>query len=80
MASAPVAQGILVTGPLDESLLAPQQQAFRDMVNADIEESWEYAPEMVIDPFGGMLWDRRMQYQTSWYLEGGTFHEDGSCS
>ena len=65
------------------ALLAPQQQAFRELVNADIclyaESQGQYADDSkpVIDKFGGMVWDLRNQYSTSWYLEGAVFYENG---
>ena len=65
------------------ALLAPQQQAFQELVNADIclyaESQGQYADDSkpVIDKFGGMVWDLRNQYSTSWYLEGAVFYENG---
>jgi hypothetical protein len=73
---APVSQGILVADPLQEALVPsapPPQEVFVGMLmdqQPDINTAIDQGT-------GGMVFDRRESYETSWYLEGGTFREDG---
>ena len=81
-ASAPVPTEGLLQGMHPDPVVsqAPQQQAFRNLVQSDLreyvsQEEVAEEPLTVVDQYGGMLWNVRHQYATSWYLEGAVFNE-----
>ena len=75
----PMAAGLLASAPPPGILApAPPQQGLAGMIEAEVLEYGLGDGHRVYEVgTGGLLWDVRMQYTSSWYLEGGTFSEDG---
>ena len=78
----PCPRGILVTAPEQEQLLAsaPAQLVFGHMVNADCQQAVRIGDEhqeVVCTRTGGMFYEHRMKYWSSYYLEGLTWSEEG---